>query len=67
MKTLIARTATDCISLAMKTLDIQTVGEESVLFLNLYEAQQLIDQATIALMPSEEEALDMLPEVPEYD
>ena len=67
MKTLTARTAVDCVSIAMKTRDIHTVGEEGVLFLNLYEAQQLIDSLQIALMPSEQEALDMLPEVPEYD
>ena len=67
MKTLTARTAVDCVSIAMKTRDIHTVGEEGVLFLNLYEAQQLIDSLSIAIMPSEEEALDMLPEVPEYD
>ena len=63
MKALIQRTATDCVSVAMKTRDIQTVGEESVLFLNLYEAQNLVDSLQIALMPSEKEALDMLPEV----
>ena len=64
MKTLIARTAVDCISVSIKERDLSEIGEERVLFLNLYEAQNLVDTLLIALMLSEQEALDMLPEVP---
>ena len=60
MKALIQRTAVDCVSIAMKTRDIHTVGEESVLFLNIYEANEMGRALDIAARPESADGLPVL-------